>query len=130
MRQKSVLEKEPATLVVKKTGHGIQLYDRLNKVIHAMSAYLTAILDDTTQNVPCDFDLRQFDAVLPDLPLTWPAPSDMPPRNDARRVGMALQSNIKPSDRLGFNGGSDARTIMGRAEFHLRLGLLAEYRTD
>ena len=41
--------------------------DHLNKVLNALSAYLTAILDDTAQNVPGGLDLRQVDAVLSDL---------------------------------------------------------------
>jgi hypothetical protein len=48
----------------------IDLEDRaehLNKVLNALSAYLTAILDDTTQNVPGGLDLRQVNALLADL---------------------------------------------------------------
>jgi len=33
----------------------------------ALSVYLTAILDDTAQNVPGGLDLRQVDALLSDL---------------------------------------------------------------
>ena len=32
-----------------------------------MSVYVTAILDDTAQNVPGGLDLRQIDALLSDL---------------------------------------------------------------
>jgi peptide subunit release factor 1 (eRF1) len=48
----------------------IDLEDRaehLEKVLKALSAYLTTILDDTAQNVPGGLDLRQVDAVLCDL---------------------------------------------------------------
>ena len=41
--------------------------DHLNKVLAALSEYLTAILDDTAQNVPGGLDLRQIDALLFDL---------------------------------------------------------------
>jgi hypothetical protein len=41
--------------------------DHLNKVLTALSEYLTAILDDTAQNVPGGLDLRQIDALLFDL---------------------------------------------------------------
>ena len=41
--------------------------DHLSKVLDALSAYLTAILDDTAQNVPGGLDLRQVDALLSDL---------------------------------------------------------------
>jgi hypothetical protein len=41
--------------------------DHLNKVLNALSAYLTALLDDTAQNVPGGLDLRQVDALLSDL---------------------------------------------------------------
>jgi len=41
--------------------------DHLNKVLNALSAYLTAALDDTAQNVPGGLDLRQVDAFLSDL---------------------------------------------------------------
>ena len=41
--------------------------DHLNKVLNALSAYLTAVLDDTAQNVPGGLDLRQVDALLFDL---------------------------------------------------------------
>ena len=36
-------------------------------MLNALSAYLTAILDDTAQNVPGGLDLRQVDALLSDL---------------------------------------------------------------
>ena len=41
--------------------------DHLNKVLNALSAYLTAILDDTAQNVPGGLDLCQVDALFSDL---------------------------------------------------------------
>jgi hypothetical protein len=41
--------------------------DHLEGVIAALSAYLTAILDDTAQNVPGGLDLRQIDALRSDL---------------------------------------------------------------
>jgi hypothetical protein len=41
--------------------------DHLKKVLDAVSVYLTAILDDTAQNVPGGLDLRQIDALLSDL---------------------------------------------------------------
>jgi hypothetical protein len=41
--------------------------DHLEKVIDAVSVYLTAILDDTAQNIPSGLDLRQIDARLSDL---------------------------------------------------------------
>jgi hypothetical protein len=41
--------------------------DHVKKVLDAVSAYVTAILDDTAQNVPGGFDLRQVDALLSDL---------------------------------------------------------------
>jgi hypothetical protein len=41
--------------------------DHLNKVLTALSEYLTAILVDTAQNVPGGLDLRQIDALLFDL---------------------------------------------------------------
>ena len=41
--------------------------DHLNELLNALSAYLTAILNDTTQNVPGGLDLRQVDALLSDL---------------------------------------------------------------
>jgi hypothetical protein len=39
--------------------------DHLNKVFNALSAYLTAILHDTAQNVPGGLDLSQVDASDP-----------------------------------------------------------------
>jgi hypothetical protein len=39
----------------------------LKKVLNALSVYVTAILDDTAQNVPGGLDLRQVDALLSDL---------------------------------------------------------------
>jgi hypothetical protein len=41
--------------------------DYLNKVLNALSAYLTAMLEDIAQNVPGGLDLRQVDALLSDL---------------------------------------------------------------
>jgi len=41
--------------------------DHLNRVLNALSVYVTAILDDTAQNVPGGLDLRQIDALLSDL---------------------------------------------------------------
>ena len=41
--------------------------DHLNRLLTALSAYLTAILDDTAQNVPGGLDLCQIDALLFDL---------------------------------------------------------------
>jgi hypothetical protein len=41
--------------------------DHLNKVLTALSVYLTAILEDTAQNVPGGLDLRPVDAFLSDL---------------------------------------------------------------
>ena len=41
--------------------------DHFNKVLNALSIYVTTILDDTAQNVPGGLDLHQFDAVLSDL---------------------------------------------------------------
>ena len=41
--------------------------DHVKKVLNAVSAYVTAILDDTAQNVPGGLDLRQVDALLADL---------------------------------------------------------------
>ena len=41
--------------------------DHLKKVLNALSVYVTAILDDTAQNVPGGLDLRQVDALLSDL---------------------------------------------------------------
>jgi hypothetical protein len=41
--------------------------DHLNKVLSTLSVYLTAILDDTAQNVPGGLDLRHADALLSDL---------------------------------------------------------------
>ena len=41
--------------------------DHLKKVLNALSVYLSAILDDTAQNVPGGLDLRQIDAILSDL---------------------------------------------------------------
>ena len=41
--------------------------DHVKKVLGAVSAYVTAILDDTAQNVPGGLDLRQVDALLSDL---------------------------------------------------------------
>ena len=41
--------------------------DHLNKVLNALSAYLTAMLEDIAQNVPGGLDLRQVDALLSNL---------------------------------------------------------------
>jgi hypothetical protein len=41
--------------------------DHLNKLLKALSVYLTEILDDTSQNVPGGLDLRDIEAVLADL---------------------------------------------------------------
>jgi hypothetical protein len=41
--------------------------EHLNKVLNAQSAYLTAVLDDTAQNVPGGLDLRQVDALPSEL---------------------------------------------------------------
>jgi hypothetical protein len=41
--------------------------DHLKKVLDAVSVYVTAILDDTAQNVPGGLDLRSIDALLCDL---------------------------------------------------------------
>ncbi len=41
--------------------------DHLKKVLDALSVYVTAILDDTAQNVPGGLDLRAIDALLSDL---------------------------------------------------------------
>ncbi len=41
--------------------------DHLKKVLSALSVYVTAILDDTAQNVPGGLDLRHIDALLFDL---------------------------------------------------------------
>lgn len=37
--------------------------DHLKKVVDAVSAYVTTILDDTAQNVPGGLDLRQINAL-------------------------------------------------------------------
>jgi hypothetical protein len=41
--------------------------DHLKKVLDALSVYVTAILDDTAQNVPGGLDLHSIDALLSDL---------------------------------------------------------------
>jgi hypothetical protein len=41
--------------------------DHLNKVLSALSVYLTVILDDTAQNVAGRIDLRDVEALLADL---------------------------------------------------------------
>ncbi len=41
--------------------------DHLKKVLNALSVYVTAVLDDTAQNVPGGLDLRSIDALLSDL---------------------------------------------------------------
>jgi hypothetical protein len=41
--------------------------DHLNKVLTAMSLYVTAVLDDVGQNVPGGLDLHQTSALLSDL---------------------------------------------------------------
>ncbi len=41
--------------------------DHLKKALDALSVYVTAILDDTAQNVPGGLDLRFTDALLSDL---------------------------------------------------------------
>ena len=41
--------------------------DHLKKVLSALSVYVTAILDDTAQNLPGGLDLRHIDALLSDL---------------------------------------------------------------
>jgi hypothetical protein len=41
--------------------------DHLDKVLSALSVYVTVILDDTAQNVPGGLDLRDAEAVLADL---------------------------------------------------------------
>ena len=41
--------------------------DHLKKVLDALSVYVTAILDDTAQNVPGGLDLCSIDALLSDL---------------------------------------------------------------
>jgi hypothetical protein len=41
--------------------------DHLNKMLAAVSSYLTAILDDTAQNVPGGLEFRQIDALRSDL---------------------------------------------------------------
>ena len=41
--------------------------DHLKKLLDALSVYVTAILDDTAQNVPGGLDLRAIDALLSDL---------------------------------------------------------------
>jgi hypothetical protein len=41
--------------------------DHLNKVLNTLSAYLTAVLDDTARNVPGGLDLSQVDALRSDL---------------------------------------------------------------
>jgi hypothetical protein len=41
--------------------------DHLDKLLSALSVYLTVILDDTAQNVPGGLDLRDAEAVLADL---------------------------------------------------------------
>ncbi len=41
--------------------------DHLNTVLRALSVYVAMILDDTAQNVPGSFDLRDAEGVLADL---------------------------------------------------------------
>jgi hypothetical protein len=41
--------------------------DHLDKVLAAISIYLTAVLDDTAQNVPGGLDLRQINVLRSDL---------------------------------------------------------------
>jgi hypothetical protein len=41
--------------------------DHLKKVLDALSLYVTAILDDTAQNIPAGLDLRQIDTLLSNL---------------------------------------------------------------
>ncbi len=41
--------------------------DHLKTVLAALTVYVTAILDDTAQNVPGGLDLHQIDALLSDL---------------------------------------------------------------
>jgi hypothetical protein len=41
--------------------------DHLKLVLRALTAYVTALLDDAAQNVPGGLDLRQIDALLSDL---------------------------------------------------------------
>ena len=41
--------------------------DHLKEVLNALSVYVTAVLDNTAQNVPGGLDLRYIDALLSDL---------------------------------------------------------------
>jgi len=41
--------------------------DHLNKVLEALTVYVTVILDDSAQNAPGGFDLPHIEAVLADL---------------------------------------------------------------
>jgi hypothetical protein len=41
--------------------------DHLNKVLSALSAYVTVILDDTAQNAPGGLNFRHIEAALSDL---------------------------------------------------------------
>ena len=41
--------------------------DHLDKVLNAISVYVTAILDDAAGDVPGGFDLQQIDALFSDL---------------------------------------------------------------
>jgi peptide subunit release factor 1 (eRF1) len=60
--------------------------EHLKKVLDALSVYLTAVLDDTAQNVPGGLDLRQIDALLSDLAAEVPGTIQRAADAVARRV--------------------------------------------
>ncbi len=60
--------------------------DDLNKVLNALSVYLTAILDDIAQNVSGGLDLCQIDALFSDLASDMSGTLQYAFRRMARRV--------------------------------------------
>ena len=67
--------------------------DHLKKVLSALSVYVTAILDDTAQNLPGGLDLRHIDALLSDLA------SDVTGTIQRAADAMASSRTLNPRDQ-------------------------------
>jgi hypothetical protein len=87
--------------------------DHLNKVLSALSVYVTVILDGTAQNVPSAPDLPDIEAVLADLASDLTG-SIQHADDMAGRVAWVSSSN--PPTAVHSSDGSDGRIMMGDDE--------------
>ena len=89
--------------------------DQVENVLSALSAFLTAILDNSARNIPGCLSLPQIHTLISGLEFLHDQHLPACRGEDSRMEGR-MSRTLNPADRRCFIGGSDARIIMGDDE--------------